>query len=150
MKKFVIILGLIISTSSNGMSQCSTAVLEGFGSVSAIAIYNTYITIGSIADGYTNETYDANYVSTLMTEQSAMIDVINQSLQACVDDDSEGALDSVDKKYISDFIVALEYLRKEAEGFQEYVSTESESGLNKYSKNRDLAWKKIAELLELE
>lgn len=150
MKKFVIILGLIISTSFNGMSQCSTAVLEGFGSVSAIAIYNTYITIGSIADGYTNETYDANYVSTLMTEQSAMIDVINQSLQACVDDDSEGALDSVDKKYISDFIVALEYLRKEAEGFQEYVSNESESGLNKFSKNRDLAWKKIAELLELE
>lgn len=124
-------------------------VLEGFGSVSAIAIYNTYITIGALADGFVTETYDADYVSGLMSEQIGMINAISESLEKCVYDKSEGALDALDKEYLSDFIVCLELLKKEAEGFKDYATTDSESALEKYNANRDLAWKKIEELLDL-
>lgn len=150
MKKLIISLAICFCGSFSAQGQCSTPVLEGFGSVSAIAVYNTYITIGAIADGYVYETYDSEYVAGLMSEQIAMINVINESLEKCVNDNSEGSLDSADKKYLNDFIDCLDLLRQEAEGFKSYALSESESGLEKYTTNRDLAWKKIAQLLDLE
>lgn len=150
MKKLLVAFALFTGIFSSAYSQCSTPVLESFGSISAIAIYNTYITIGSVADSYVGEVYESDYVITLMSEQKGMIEVVSESLNACIKDNSAGKLSEEDKEYLQQMIKCLEYLGDEADGLLEYAETNSEDALDKYSVGRDNAWELISELLGIE
>lgn len=150
MKKIILVLSLLLSSIQFSFSQCSPTVLEGFGTLSAVALYNTYITIGSVADGYNGEIYDDEYVSTLMDEQESMISVAISSLKACIEDDSEGKITADDLQFVNDMISCFEYLKTEASSLGDYASTDSEDALATYSSSRDSAWELIEVLLGLE
>lgn len=150
MKSLTLSFYLFLGSIQFSFGQCSTTVLEGFGSVSAIAVYNTYITIGSVADGYVGEVFEADYVVTLMDEQKSMISVVKESLNACVNDQSEGKLDQDDKNYLQELTLCLSYLEAEADGLLNFASSGSEEALDKYSENRDKAWELLESLLGLE
>src|SRR5436190_1258709 len=46
-----------------------TEALTALGSASGLLMYNTYVGIGAIADGYSGDVYDSTTVASLMTEQ---------------------------------------------------------------------------------
>lgn len=141
---------LFAGINHHSKAQCSENVLEAFGAVSAIALYNTYITIGTVADGYVEEVYESDYVITLMSEQESMIEILTTQLQSCIDDTEEGHLNEDDKSYLISMTNALDHLKNEAVGLSNFARTNSDDALSQYSDSRDLAWKEISIMLGIE
>lgn len=148
MKKIILILLLAAGSAGSSYGQCSEEVREAFGGTSSLALYNTYITIGAIADGFVSDSYDSERVQSLMDEQTAMIDVLKDLLDKAVKDDSE-SLTPDDKMYLREMITCLDYLKKEAQGLHDIAVDGSDDANKRYNTNRDLAWDLIEELLGL-
>lgn len=148
MKKIILIALLTAGSFGNAFSQCSAEVREAFGGTSSIALYNTYITIGAIADGFVADTYDSDRVQSLMSEQLSMIDVVIGFLNKAVSDQS-GSLTDDDKDYLREMITCLGYLKAEAQGLHDVAQTGSDDANNRYNTNRDLAWASIELILGL-
>ncbi len=138
MKKIILILLLTFGSFSSSFGQCSSEVREAFGGTASIALYNTYITIGAVADCHAVESYDAERVQALMNEQTAMIDVLIEMLDKTVKDQS-GSLTSDDKEYVKEMIACLKYLKAEAQGLHDFAADGSEGASQRYNTNRELA-----------
>ncbi|MBN9293394.1 MAG: hypothetical protein J0G96_05390 [Flavobacteriia bacterium] len=147
--KLIVVLFLTICSFSVSRAQCDVNVREAFGGVSSITVYNTYITIGAIADAYVNEVYDANHVKDLMSEQTAMLQSVIEMLSKCKEVKSNGLTED-DVLYVQELVDCLTSLKKEAQGLNDYAATGSEDAQNRYNTNRDKAWQQITTLLGLE
>lgn len=147
--KLIVVLFLTICSFSVSRAQCDVNVREAFGGVSSITVYNTYITIGAIADAYVNEVYDANHVKELMNEQTAMLQSVIEMLSKCKEVKSNGLTED-DVLYVQELMDCLTSLKKEAQGLGDYAATGSEDAQNRYDTNRDQAWVQIKSLLGLE
>jgi hypothetical protein len=147
MKKIVGII-LLSLLGSSAKAQCNTDVMEAFGGTVSIALYNTYLCVGAIADGYVNESYDDARVKELMNEQVTMLGVLTTEMKKALTVDKSG-LSEDDRSLISDVIICLDYLKNEAQGLHDYANDGSETSQEKYNSNRDLAWGKIEDLLGL-
>ncbi len=149
MKRLLALLVLVFGLQPLTHAQCDVNVREAFGGISAVSLYNTYITVGIIADNYSNETYDANRVVTFMDEQIGMIKSVSEMLSKCTKPTKTG-LTADDCEYIKDMIKCLEYLQNEAQGLKNYVNSTADSDLTFYDTNRKKAWEMISKLLGLE
>jgi len=112
--KLIVVLFLTICSFSVSRAQCDVNVREAFGGVSSITVYNTYITIGAIADAYVNEVYDANHVKDLMSEQTAMLQSVIEMLSKCKEVKSNGLTED-DVLYVQELVDCLTSLKKEAQ-----------------------------------
>lgn len=148
MKLLAVIL-LTVASFSVSRAQCDADVREAFGGVSSITVYNTYITIGAIADAYVNDVYTADRVKELMNEQTSMLQVVIDMLAKCKTVKSNG-LSEDDVEYIKELIDCLKSLKGEAQGLSDYAETGSEDAQNSYNKNRDKAWAQISALMGLD
>jgi hypothetical protein len=147
--KLIFVILLTFSGISVGRAQCDTDVREAFGGVSSITVYNTYITIGAIADAYVNEVYTSERVKELMSEQSSMLESVMAMLEKCKVAKSNG-LSSDDVEYIKELIACLGSLKAEAQGLSDYAETGASGAQERYNRNRDKAWDQIKSLLGLE
>jgi len=147
--KLIAIIFLTFSSFSVLRAQCDVDVREAFGGVSSLTVYNTYITIGAIADGHVNEVYNSDRVKELMGEQTAMMQSVIGMLEKCKVPKSNG-LSADDVEYIKDLITCLEYLKAEAQGLSDYAVYGSEDAQSRYNTNRDKAWEKIKGLMGIE
>lgn len=148
MKKITLIALLVAGSFSNAFGQCSSEVREAFGGTSSLALYNTYITIGAVADGFVSDSYDSERVQSLMDEQTAMMGVLIDLLDKAAKDASE-SLTAEDKIYLDEMIKCLGYLKEEAQGLHDIAVDGSDDANYRYTTNRDLAWEYIEELLGL-
>lgn len=139
---------IAISFSSVSRAQCDEDVREAFGGVSSITVYNTYLTIGAIADAYVNEVYTSDRVKELMGEQTAMIQAVIEMLSKCKTAKSNG-LSADDVGYIKELISCLESLKGEAQGLSDYAGG-IEDAQSRYNNYREIAWDQIKKLLGLE
>jgi hypothetical protein len=124
------------------------AALETLGAISAAMIYNTYTTIGGIADGYSYEAYKADYVMQLMTEQVGLMDEMVSSYEKL--NESGFIDDPADESYILKLIKTCKLLRDEAKYLKAYAETGESSDLDDYDTARKDAWEMISDLLGLE
>lgn len=147
--KLIAIILFAFSGFSIARAQCDADVREAFGGVSSISIYNTYITIGAIADAHVNDVYDAARVKELMGEQTAMIQVVIDMLEKCKVAKSNG-LSADDVEYVKDLIDCLQSLKKEAQGLSDFAADKSEGAQTRYTTNRDKAWGQIKDLMGLD
>jgi hypothetical protein len=147
LKKLILPLALAIAVSCfpHRMSaQGKDVALETIGAITAIAVYNTYIAIGAVADGYADEGYKPDYVNTLMEEQVSAMEGLTTQLH---DLQTSGFItDPEDDAYIEEFVTVVGYLREEAEGLKKIVEG---GGNDLYEESREKAWAKISELLDL-
>ncbi|WP_343748283.1 hypothetical protein [Fluviicola sp.] len=146
--KAIAVLLVTICSFSVSRAQCDVEVREAFGGVSSITVYNTYITIGAIADAYVNEVYNANRVKELMGEQASMLQSVIDMLSKCQVAKSNG-LSEDDVQYIKELIACLQSLKGEAQGLSDFAVSGSEDAQNRYNQNRDKAWTQISALLGL-
>lgn len=134
----------------NAQSTCKgkDVALETLGATSGLMLYNTYITIGAMADGHSNDVYDTDFVVSMMDEQMASLNSLDTSYSELL---ASGFLtDPSDVEYVKDMRVAIGYLHNEAYYLKAYVRSNSESDLDNYKSYRNKAWSKIAELLGIE
>jgi len=146
MKKLLLVLAFLPFGFTYG--QCNDKVMESYGGTCSIALYNSYIAIGVIADGYFDEVYDDERIVGLMDEQLTMYDVIVEQLKA-VRNDPSSKLSEGDKTYIDNVIKCWGHLKNEAQGLKN-VATETNMEEDLYNTGRDAAWLIIAELMGFE
>lgn len=147
--KLIVVLFLTVFSFSFSRAQCDADVREAFGGVSSITVYNTYITIGAIADAYVNDVYNADRVKELMGEQVSMLQTVIDMLAKCRQAKSNG-LSADDVLYVQELIDCMTSLKKEAQGLSDYSATKSEEAQDRYNVNRDKAWNQISALLGLD
>ena len=147
--KLIAVILLTFSGFSIARAQCDADVREAFGGTASIAIYNTYLTIGAIADAHVNDVYDAARVKELMGEQTAMLQSVIDMLEKCKVAKSNG-LSEDDVDYVKDLIACLQSLKKEAQGLSDYATDQSEDAQTRYNTNRDKAWGQIKDLMGIE
>ncbi|WP_430405759.1 hypothetical protein [Fluviicola sp.] len=136
--KLIAVFLLTFSGFSIARAQCDMNVREAFGGVCSITIYNTYITIGAIADAHVHDVYDANRVKELMGEQTSMLQTVIGLLEKCKEVKSNG-LEAEDVQFVKDLTACLESLKAEAQGLSDYAISKSEEAQTRYNTNRDKA-----------
>jgi hypothetical protein len=122
--------------------------LETLGGVTALMLYNTYVCIGAIADGYGAEVYDDLTVEELMDEQIVSLTSVEQQLNTLLQ--SDFLTDADDRAFLTDAIATVKLLRDEADALADYAINLEEEAMTTYDTARTAAWKKIAALLGIE
>lgn len=121
---------------------------EKIGTLSAALVYNTYLGIGAITDGYVSKAYDEARVNELFDEQKSLIANVDAEMNKMI---TEKALDSQDDiEYTKDVSAILKGLTKQINAFQAYLKDKSETRTTAYDTQRKENWAKISELLGLQ
>lgn len=151
MRSFILLLSACLIL-SNAQAQTSTDpkkndALVTIGTVSAFALYNTYLAIGAIADAYGSDVYTAQQVGDLMKEQLNMLPVVKDQVNTLM---ISGYLDAPeDSEYCLKIMNCIDLLLLEAGGLSEYaLNGDADAQLN-YAHAREDAWDLITELLQI-
>lgn len=133
----------LLAQTCQGKSQA----LETIGSISGGMLYNTYVSIGVIADGFHDKVYDAEYTRALMDEQITLIASVDSSLMKL--EQSGFLTDTSDIRYLKEIRIAFGYLSNEAYYLKLYANDSSDSNADNFQYYREKAWKLIAVLLDI-
>lgn len=148
MKRAWVYILIMIASSTSVMGQIEDGknkALESIGVLSAVTIYNTYLAIGAVADGY-GTAYEDDYVVSLMEEQKSLLANTIDQLNLLTASDY---LDTNDKEFVKQTTDCLNYLKMEAEAMSKYVGSKTQADLDSYNFYRDRAWNMIEDLLGL-
>ena len=121
--------------------------LETIGFLSAQSLYLTYISIGTTADGFAKETYDQDAATQLIQTYQNFTTGAKDQLNLVL---TEGNLSEEDTDIINNIIAGFDLLNAEATSYLSYIETGDEKYINQFTKQKDKAWKHIAELMGLE
>ena len=152
MKKRILLLLVLAFTL---VSPCSLVAqdgkdkaLESLGMLSGLAVYNTYVAIGAIGDGYESEAYDGETVVALMDEQKAVLTTIINDYDELLASGFITAED--DKAFVADTKEICSILKTMADHLSAYTRDKSETNSTAFQSARESAWNKIAVLLDIE
>ena len=158
MKAFRFVAALLIVsgicvTQLSAQTQTNTCTgkdqaLETLGATGGMMIYNTFLVIGTIADGNTKAVYEDQFAIDLLDEQIAAINLLDTQYTELYK--SGFITDASDKKFIEDVIKALHLLKNEATHLKRYISYDLDSDLDEYNAARNSAWDLIKEILGIE
>lgn len=146
MRKILPALLLIISVNSFSQTceEKETKLLHAVNGFSSALLYNTYGVIGSIADAYVKNAYNASMVNNLMSAQKTLADnlimVLNNLVKDSVIRDSE-------KDYALGAIAVLDGLKIQAGLLQEFSSAGGEKKQEAYEEQRKKNWSTICRLM---
>lgn len=151
MKNFVVfvLLSLAIVAPIKSEAQISVASKEVIGATSAIAIYNSFLVVGSFADMYVNEVISSDQLHSYLAEQIGMIGVVVQSYEKAIKEDSKSYSED-DVQFLNDCKAAFSLIEKEALALQKYAKSKTDEHADEYQLYREKAWNKIKVLLEIE
>lgn len=153
MKKIIAL--LILAAGSLALMPAKThaqtgknEALESLGAISGMLVYNTYVGIGAIADGFSTDAYDAETVKSLMEEQQSAMTSIMESLDKLA---TSGFLtDPADKQYVNDAKDICNTLKTMAGHLAAYSQDKSTTNSDAFQASRTSAWKQISALLDFE
>jgi hypothetical protein len=119
--------------------------LVAIGVLAGQNIYVTYAYIGSVADGYARNYYDAAQVQELMKETISLTDVAIEHLDGV----QKTKIVDADKQAIARVADVMGLLKQEAQALSDYTQSQDEQDLKAYEAARTAAWPKIKEALRL-
>jgi hypothetical protein len=122
--------------------------LESLGAISGIMLYNTYVSIGAMADGFATETYDAETIKSLMDEQQSSMASAVETFDKLLA--SGFVTEAADKKYVEDAKEICGLLKSMAGNLSDYSTDKSTEHSDAFQETRKEAWSKIAALLGFE
>jgi phage FluMu protein gp41 len=134
------------SVSKNNLSKNNqnNVVLESLGGFTAMAMYNTYATVGMAADAHVKGTYEEQMVVQLLEEQITFIDNVNAQTNKLI---KSGKLSATDLTFFKDVVNTFNFIKAEAKAYQNYMESGDASHATSFNTNREKAWAKITELL---
>lgn len=114
-------------------------------SFSSALMYNTYGVIGSIADAYVKNAYNAEMVDQLMNAQKNLADNLMKVLDGLVKDNMLNT--QMDKDYVVSVVSILDGLKKQAGFLQEYAQTKKQQKKEAYDEQRKNNWSALSKLM---
>ncbi len=151
MKKFLVALCILATTSTGFAQNCEERedkLLVLMGSLSAGFLYNTYGLIGSIADGYGHDAYNASTVTDLLTAQKKLADNMIALLEQKVNENIFKA--ESDKNYITTSVTIIKGLKTQIDQFLKLVKNKNQNNLDAYDEQRTKNWKDLSKLMGIE
>lgn len=134
---------------SSFSSLAQDNLLGAMGSMSAIAVYNTYIAIGGIGDGYTYDVYTPENATSYLQEQLDLMDNLNIQLTNLINSDELS--DELDRDYVKDILSLVGGLKRQASYLKDYIANGNlESDLSAYDSQRLHNWDDIERILGIE
>jgi hypothetical protein len=148
MKTITLAFLCLFTSATFAQTDRENVVLEALGGFSALALYNTYIVIGAVADGYAYEVYDKEMATNLVAEQIPSVQLLIDHCDKLLA--GTNLQNAPDKEYVSGIRTALYLLKDEAAALKSYIETGKEDDQKAYSDKRNSAWNKISALLGIE
>jgi hypothetical protein len=144
----IIVFLFTFGNSATAQTDRENAVLEALGGFAALSLYNTYIVVGAVADGYASEVYTQEMAINLLAEQVSSVELLTEHCNKLL----TGSVlqNASDKEYISGIRDALKLLQAEASSYKNFIESRSENDQKAYDENRNAAWAKISKLLGFE
>ncbi len=147
MKK--IFFALLLMASVNSFSQTceerEAKMQQAMVGFSSALLYNTYGVIGSIADAFVKNAYNAEMMDQLMNAQKNLADNLVKVLDGLVKDNI--LVTQMDKDYAVSAISILEGLKKQAGFLQEYAQTKKQQKQEAYDDQRKKNWSVLSKLM---
>ncbi len=135
----ILLLSLQVQSSDN-----NSILLESVGHFSGQAVYLSYISISTIADGHAKDVYDDAATDELLAKAISLCNGSVEQLNKLL---SSGELGGEDITFVSGMIDTFNLLSAQAGGYRNYVKTGNASHVQVFSAKRKAAWKNITELL---
>ncbi len=151
MKKILVALCMLAISSTGFTQTCEERedkLLVLMGSLSAGFLYNTYGLIGSIADGYGHDAYNATTVTDLLNAQKKLADNMIGLLEQKVNDNTFKA--ETDKNYIASIVGIMKGLKIQIDQFLKLVKNRNQDNLDAYDAQRTKNWKDLSKLMGIE
>jgi hypothetical protein len=123
-------------------------MLEAFGGTLGMMLYNTYLAIGSVGDGFESEAFDAATVGQLMDEQINSMATVGEQLKKL--DDPLVLEDESDRSFVRDAMLAMNDLSDMASHLKTYAGSKEDTAAEAFQTSRTNAWGRIAVLLGIE
>jgi hypothetical protein len=129
--------------------EANTASAKGLKTVGALAaahLYEAYLSVGAMADGKEQETYQTKEAQRILETVDTLLAGIDKQLGellACED------LGKQDRETLTKIRAANALLTKQSAQLQAYWKTGKEDDASKYEATRQEAWKAISDILGL-
>ncbi len=128
-------------------ARSQDVLLETLGVIGAQGIYSAYTAIGSMADGYHGEVYDAEFSSQLLGESATLMQLTASQMDKLLE---SNVLSEPDAQFVIKLSAGYKLLHTQAVSYREYIATGDEVKLKMYESSRTQAWSLIAVLLGLD
>lgn len=147
MKKifFAFLLTASVNSFSQPCEEREVKLQQAMVSFSSALMYNTYGVIGSIADAYVKNAYNAEMVDQLMNAQKNLADNLMKVLDGLVKDNMLNT--QMDKDYVVSVVSILDGLKKQAGFLQEYAQTKKQQKKEAYDEQRKNNWSALSKLM---
>jgi hypothetical protein len=133
-------------TSAKALADENAVLLETVGLLAGVQLYQAYLNIGLLADGYAEGLYESAEAAQLLGSVVGPLEKIEKQLEKVavlkLTKDDAAAIMRMKK------IAGL--LRSQGKSLQSYWDTDAEGDSKKYEETRQAAWKELSDLLELE
>ena len=128
------------------MAEENAVLLETVGLLASVQLYQTYLNIGLLADGYAEGLHELSEAKQLLGSIIGPMEKIEKQLEKVatlkLTKDDAAALTRMKK------LAGL--LRTQGKLLQAYWDSEGEEDSKKYEETRQATWKELNDLLELE
>lgn len=134
---------LLTATSAPTANAADDGRLEAIGGLSAAYMYTTYIAIGTTADGFGKDVYQAEQVKSIMTGFIGSMDAVKKQLSKV----QANLTDPGDVRYIGEAVQIFSLLQDEARSLSKFAASKDNVDFQAYDRARTTVWPKIQKLL---
>jgi hypothetical protein len=120
-------------------------LLEALGCQSAVHLYQSYLSIGLVADAVANKTCKPLDGSKMLTTVAGLIDVVDRQLEEL----NKLDLQPEEKEGVQRIRAVSSLIRVQLASLQAYWLSGDSRHAERYTKTREQAWTEISELLNL-
>jgi hypothetical protein len=142
------IIALAFTPSYTAAQDGKAIALETLGATTGMSLYNTYITIGSMADQYGCACIEDTLAIQIADEQIGAIDDLISHFNDLL---SSGYIDDpADVSFLNESIAAFNMLRAQAVALIDYINYGEDYYADIFDEKRNAAWDMISSLLGFE
>ncbi len=127
---------------ATGASVTADPTLVALGALGASNLYFSYLTLGTVADGYVSGTYEPQVAISVANESIFMNTTAKTNLDKLLE---SAPLAKEDKEVVSYMTKTYDILIDQAKALVQFISNQKDDG-SSYQKYRTEAWKRIVEL----
>ena len=129
----------------NEAAPADDGKLTAIGGLAAGYVYNSYIAIGAIGDGFGKDVYTPEQVQSLTNDIVNMMDVVKKQILGV-----QPNVAKADQVFIDDVFDVLGLLQEQARQLNKFSQSRTNADFQAYDKARTKVWPKIQKLLGIE
>lgn len=133
-------------TPAKALADENAVLLETVGLLAGVQLYQAYLNIGLLADGYAEGLYESAEAAQLLGSVVGPLEKIEKQLEKV----AALKLTKDDATAVTRMKKIAGLLRQQGKSLQSYWDTDVEDHSKKYEETRQAAWKELSDLLDLE